>query len=394
MGIKGLHTFLRNNFPEIYRKVPLSHYAEQKVAIDVMGYLYKFMIINPQKWFDSMVYLVCALRKWRIHPVFIFDGEAPPEKMKERQRRHQAKGKIADRHRELSQALEEYRTTGTVLAILEKEMKNHSIPSLLHPGSVNIDERAIEKRLTEIDAQMVSITPADLTLLHQLFEVMEVPFFQASGEAETLCAQLALSGQVEAVISTDTDVLAYGTPHFIHHFDTFREECSFLELEKVLSAMEFTLEQFRDFCIMCGCDYNQNIHRIGPTTAYRLLQRHGSLEEVLIALDNGSRDLSVLNHLRCRQLFTPPETSLEVPPSTYPDLATVKRFLLVRNSRVRGKTLELSLTPPELEFLSDSEDEGQEEGGLTHQPVTVQEEREESEEEEVVDLVQQLSVKD
>ena len=37
-----------------------------------------------------------------------------------------------------------------------------------------------------------------------------------------------------------------------------------------------TYEQFRDLCIMCGTDYNKNIERVGPETAYNALIEHNT----------------------------------------------------------------------------------------------------------------------
>jgi len=52
--------------------------------------------------------------------------------------------------------------------------------------------------------------------------------------------------------------------------------------------MMLTRLQFVDLCILCGCDYTKNIGNIGPTKAYQLIQKYGSIERVLkkIELDN------------------------------------------------------------------------------------------------------------
>ncbi len=39
-----------------------------------------------------------------------------------------------------------------------------------------------------------------------------------------------------------------------------------------------SMEQFVDFCILCGCDYVNNIRGIGPVKALQLIQKHGSIE--------------------------------------------------------------------------------------------------------------------
>jgi 5'-3' exonuclease len=38
-----------------------------------------------------------------------------------------------------------------------------------------------------------------------------------------------------------------------------------------------TMDQFIDLCVLCGCDYTTSIRGIGPTTALKLIQTHGTI---------------------------------------------------------------------------------------------------------------------
>lgn len=42
-----------------------------------------------------------------------------------------------------------------------------------------------------------------------------------------------------------------------------------------------SLPSFIDFCILLGTDASPRLHRVGPVAAYRLIQKHGSIEEIL-----------------------------------------------------------------------------------------------------------------
>ena len=42
--------------------------------------------------------------------------------------------------------------------------------------------------------------------------------------------------------------------------------------------MSVSMDQFIDVCIMCGCDYVNNIRGIGPVRALQMIQKHGSVE--------------------------------------------------------------------------------------------------------------------
>ena len=38
------------------------------------------------------------------------------------------------------------------------------------------------------------------------------------------------------------------------------------------------MDQFVDMCILCGCDYVNNIRGIGPVRALQMIQKHGTIE--------------------------------------------------------------------------------------------------------------------
>ncbi|KAG8134068.1 hypothetical protein E2320_011807 [Naja naja] len=104
-----------------------------------------------------------------------------------------------------------------------------------------------------------------------LLTLLGVPYIQAPAEAEATCAALVKSG------------------HACH-----LEEIS---LPTVLQKLGMRQEQFVDLCILLGCDYCDKVRGWGLKKALRLLQLHGSIEEVL---RNTSRK-------ETRQLFLQPE---------------------------------------------------------------------------------------
>ena len=53
----------------------------------------------------------------------------------------------------------------------------------------------------------------------------------------------------------------------------------------VLAQLDVSMQQFIDFCILCGCDYCGTIRGIGPTTAFKLLKQHGSLEAAVSTIE-------------------------------------------------------------------------------------------------------------
>jgi len=50
------------------------------------------------------------------------------------------------------------------------------------------------------------------------------------------------------------------------------------------------MDEFIDLCILCGCDYTQNIGNVGPVKAFKLIQEHKTIENVLEILRQTNDD--------------------------------------------------------------------------------------------------------
>ena len=58
-----------------------------------------------------------------------------------------------------------------------------------------------------------------------------------------------------------------------------------ISLETMLAQLDVPMPLFIDFCIMCGCDYCGTIRGVGPSTAFKLLKTHGSIEKAVASMD-------------------------------------------------------------------------------------------------------------
>lgn len=338
MGIKSLSQFLRKNYPAVFEPVSLAAFRYKKVAIDISLYMcnYKAMY-GEADWLGAFVRLITCLRANDIHCVFIYDSGCPPEKNLEKQERKEARQKTESRIGSVEEALEKYLADGSVLQVLvdfQKQRKIHVMESLLAPSDVpTINVEGISAALEKSKQQMFTITADDFALTRKLFDIMKVPYFNAPLEAETMCSDLCIQGKVDAVLSEDTDVLAYGAPTFLTKIDTRRSTCYQIRIQAILQAMQLTQKQFLDFCIMCGTDYNKNVPGIGPAKALKLIAARKSIEE--IGIKESKIDISVLNHVRTRQLFTDyKKAEHKIPFCDIPDFPELNKFLFQHNIQV------------------------------------------------------------
>jgi 5'-3' exonuclease len=336
MGIKSnINKFLKNHCADVFETIHLSEYSFKKVAIDISLYMYKFKAVCGDRWLTAFLNLVASMRRNEIHSVFIYDGGAPPEKEGERAERKMNRDKLEKRIYDLTEAWEKYEITGEIDMILSDlhckkkspvrllgksssgidmkkspvrllgksssgiDMKKSPV-RLLGKSSSGIDMNWVKEKIEKVKGQLVDISPADFELTKDLFRILQVPFFVAPMEAETMCSDLCKRGLVDGALSEDTDVMAYRSPVFLSKINTTADTCVRIRHDAILEGLELEGDQFLDLCIMCGTDYNKNIKGIGAEKAYIQIQQHGSIEAIGA---NTKLDISVLNHLRGRELF-------------------------------------------------------------------------------------------
>lgn len=276
MGIKNLSKFIKTNYPDCIVESDLTDLSYTKVAIDVPIYMYKYKSINAARinepdyksydWLWSFIYIIHLLREHDIHPVFVFEGKSPIEKKETQTERKKVRKQLAERTKVLEESLEEYGVSQVPNELLQKQwekiLKQNKV-ALDCPFDFGSVSSSIElRRRYNID-----ITYHDYKILKVLLKVLSVPYIQASGEAEAFCALLEREKFVSAVLSTDTDLLAYGCKKLIIKISSDRY--TYIDLNRVLFRTKLTLDKFLDFCIMCGTDYNNNIPGIGIQRSFK-----------------------------------------------------------------------------------------------------------------------------
>jgi 5'-3' exonuclease len=356
MGINGFNKFLRDTCPEVFEEVHISEYGFKRVAIDISLYLHKFKAVCGDRWLSAFINLIACLRRNEIHCVFIFDGKAPVEKERERAKRREEREKMEKQLYILEEAYDEYNKTGVVAKCLKELYERRRSPKrLLGSKSETIDMEWIDNKIQQKRNQLYDIAPVDFEYAKKLFEILQVPYYTASWEAEKTCAKLCRDGKVDAVLSEDTDVMAYGAPVFLTKIDTGRNTCVRICYPKLLESLSLERNQFLDLCIMCGTDYNSNIPRVGSKTAYKYILQHGGIDEIK---SGTSLDTSVLNHNRVRQLFSEFEDDgiSNIPYCGRPNFELLEKFLITHQIQLDIDRLRQDFVS-NMVIFEDSEDE-------------------------------------
>lgn len=367
MGIKNLHRILEKYAPGCYTPKHLSCFQYKKIAIDISLYLYKFKAISANRWLESFVSLIHSLRKWNVHCIFIYDGQAPIEKLEEQKHRRETRAKMGDKIELLEIEIEEYEKTAKIGDLL-KEICYTTPVSLFHKKlDPQFDINIAKEKVARMKGMMISITPDDLLLSQKLFDVLQIPYVKAPGEAENYASHLCKYGKVDAVLSEDTDVLAYGCPIFLTKIDMIEDTIVEINYEKILEETGMTSLQFTDLCIMCECDYNSNIPQIGYEKSYLLMKEHQTIENVLEYLKTVKKSdkktlkyneetFSVLKYERCREIFTTHPVDFHVTYCGIPNLKDLKDFLYTNRIQFNFEKLKKAVQPREIIFVDDEKE--------------------------------------
>lgn len=301
MGIDNLNKFLRDKFPSVFKRIHISQHAFKKVAVDFFIFAFRFKKAAGERWLHSLLRLVLCLRKNNLHPVFVFDSDTNkiPEKEQERKRRREKRESLSQKIETLKQALEEFEKTSIVPPQLEY------LSSQVGSLSSHSFNTKVNEEIRRLESQNTTVTAEDIIDAKELFKVFKVPYLVSNTEGETLCAELCVQNKTQLILSNDTDALVYDTQNdqafhsiVLSNLDLESGECVQVDKKEMLEIMNLTSTQFLEFCIMCGTDFNGNLPKIGPVSAFNLIKKHGSI-------DNLSKEVDVkpLNHVRVKELF-------------------------------------------------------------------------------------------
>lgn len=282
MGIHGLTALIKEKSPESIETVNLHTLSGKKVAVDASLFMYK-MLINvrnsKQDYLTSengkvvshirgILYKTVNYLAVNITPIYVFDGKPPDNKQSVLQQRK-------DKVTHAKEAME-----NTELSETEK---NH------------------------LEKQTVRLTKEYVDDIKQLLDLMGVSYVQANGEAEAYASEMCRQGMVDYVVTEDMDTLTFQSPRMIRTCldkSIKRSDIiSVIHLDRVLNDFQMTPEQFTDMCILCGCDYCESLPRIGNKTAFKLIQKHGSIESILPTLSNVPEDYED-KYKEARRLFS------------------------------------------------------------------------------------------
>ncbi|XP_075780952.1 exonuclease 1 isoform X2 [Pelodiscus sinensis] len=243
MGIHGLLQFIK----EAAEPAHVKKYKGQVVAVDTYCWLHKGAYACAEKlargeptdqYVIFCMKLVDMLLSFGIKPVLVFDGCTLPSKKE-----------------------------------VEKARREKRQASLLKGKQLLREGKLSEAR--DCFGRSVNVTHAMAHEVIKAARAQGIDCIVAPYEADAQLAYLNKTGIVQAIITEDSDLLAFGCKKVFLKIDKFGNglEIDQARLGKCKQLGDvFTEEKFRYMCILSGCDYLPSLHGIGLAKACKLLK--------------------------------------------------------------------------------------------------------------------------
>lgn len=234
MGIFHLNAFLKSNCSvNSIKKVSLREFSNKEIVIDANIYLYKFKADGSLE--KSICNMCSVLLKYKIIPIFIFDGKPPEEKKELLYQR-----KLKKREAEYDYSL------------LKKQIE--SLSNELTSQELN----EIQNRMEKLKKQFIRLDEHDFKLVKEKLNDYGIKYYEAEGEADELCSQMVLTNKVWACMSDDMDMFVYGCTRILRLVNMYTHSCIFYNMESILKELDMTIEIFREIIVVSGTDYYKN----------------------------------------------------------------------------------------------------------------------------------------
>ena len=246
----------------VAKETSIEYFKNKKLVVDSFNVLYQFLSTIRQRdgtplkdskgritsHLTGLFSRTTRLMKEGLNLAFVFDGEPPELKQKERERR---------------------------FAVKEEAKKAYEI------AARKKDIEAMKKyaaRTSRLTREMVDESK-------ELIKALGLPVIQAPSEGEAQVAYIVNQGDAFAGISEDYDSLLYGIPRLVKNLTIsgrkkvgatyITVKPKIISLSENLNNLGIDQEQLIILAILVGTDYNTGgVKGIGPKTALKLVKEY------------------------------------------------------------------------------------------------------------------------
>lgn len=228
MGIKNLNRFFRTECKESVKFTQLAQMSGKKIAVDISIYMYKYAA--DDSLIENIYLMLSVFRHYGIIPIFIFDGKPPAEKKALLQKRKDNK--------------------------IQAQLEYNNLKAQLNSGIDEGEKQEIINTMDMLKRNFIHISKEQIQDVKSLMRSYGATYYDAPGEADELCALLAIKNKVWACLSEDMDMFVYGCPRVIRYLSLLNHTVVLYDLKEILDRLGISQKELREICILSGTDYN------------------------------------------------------------------------------------------------------------------------------------------
>lgn len=297
MGIRNLNKILKKYCSNGIKEINIKDLKNKTIAIDTSIYLYKYTFNGNM--IECFIKQINHFLKHNITPVYLLDGKPTDEKrdlINKRKEMYNNKKEI------IKNLLENKLKIEKEIEILKNnnnEEKNEIIKDELDKYFLEIN--LINETIKKKQKGNIKIDWYKVDLLKELFKDCNIFYYQCNGETDVFVKEFFNNKLIDYVITEDLDFLTHNCSNILYNYNFMNNSLLHYNYDIILKELELTKEIFVDFCILCGCDYSPTVRGIGHITAFKLIKKYGTIEEII--KNNKKFDFNNFNYDQSRKMF-------------------------------------------------------------------------------------------
>lgn len=285
MGIKSLDSIIRNHAGRSISKSSLLKIRNSRVVVDISGIIYKYILggKNNVDYIKKFKYFHNKFVKYNITAIYIFDGKAPKEKeniIKTRKEKiDKFKNELDICYQDLNNLPNKLNNCTTFNNyIINKYFEKNEKPRNYLVKSLVIDKINISIKRNISKTRYMN--KDKITELKDFMKENKILYYQSDIEADNICSAFVKKSIANYCISDDTDMFIYGCPNVIRNINFYNEEIDIYNLDTMLTTLSIDFPQFKDLCILLGCDYLPRTIGVSPSNILNIIKKYKTIENI------------------------------------------------------------------------------------------------------------------
>lgn len=160
----------------------------------------------------------------------------------------------------------------------EGELKERKEKKLEAEEKAKNSTNEIER--SKFDARTQHLTSGKVERIKKMVELCGFETIQAPGAAEAQAAMMS-EQDMSMALSSDYDTVVFGAHEILRNFTSSNRDLELISFMDTLNEFDLSHDEFIWAVLLCGTDYNDGVHGVGPVTAVKKVKEYNSFEDLI-----------------------------------------------------------------------------------------------------------------